>query len=151
LIARDLHGDATREPAALATGDRSLGLRARVRVGSRGSPAHDERRPERPASSGACNCAWSPDGRWIAYETRVGGQFDIWLIDPEGRTNVPVVTNPRSDEAPSWAPDSRKIAFHSQRRGKADVYVVDFDGENPRRLTEAAGDDTHPCWGPYPR
>jgi TolB protein len=94
--------------------------------------------------------AWSPDGRWIAYETRVGGQFDIWLIDPEGRTNVPVVTNPRSDEAPSWAPDSRKIAFHSQRRGKADVYVVDLDGENPRRLTEAAGDDTHPCWGPYP-
>ena len=28
--------------------------------------------------------SWSPDGLWIAYETRVDGQFDIWLIDPEG-------------------------------------------------------------------
>ena len=26
--------------------------------------------------------AWSPDGQWIAYETRIGSQFDIWLIDP---------------------------------------------------------------------
>ena len=27
---------------------------------------------------------FSSDGRWIAYETRVNGQFDIWLIDPPG-------------------------------------------------------------------
>ena len=63
------------------------------------------------------NPAWSPDGLWIAYETRVDGQFDIWLIDPEGKVNVPLVTNERSDEAPSWAPNSRHIVFSSTRRG----------------------------------
>ncbi len=96
--------------------------------------------------------AWSPDGRWIAYETRVeGGRFDIWLIDPEGDVNVPLVTHPRSDESASWSPDSRKISFASNRRGRSDIYVVDLDGENVRRLTRQQGDNLQPAWGPFTR
>jgi TolB protein len=96
--------------------------------------------------------AWSPDGRWIAYETRVGGaQFDIWLIDPEGEVNVPIVSHRRSDESPTWSPDSRKIAFSSTRRGRADIYVVDADGENLRRLTTGQGESLQPDWGPFAR
>jgi TolB protein len=96
--------------------------------------------------------AWSPDGRWIAYETRVGGaQFDIWLIDPEGEVNLPLVSHRRSDESPTWSPDSRKVAFSSTRRGRADVYVVDVDGENLRRLTHGQGENLQPDWGPFAR
>ena len=95
--------------------------------------------------------AWSPDGQWIAYQSRVGGQFDIWLIDPDGSVNLPVITPPRDDESPSWSPDSRKIAFSSTRRGSADIYVADANGQNIRRLTHARGPDTSPSWGPYPR
>ena len=95
--------------------------------------------------------AWSPDGRWVAYETRVGGQFDIWLIDPEGTVNVPLVTHPRSDESPAWAANSRKLAFSSKRRGTADIYVIDVNGDNLRRITRSKGEDTAPSWGPYPR
>jgi TolB protein len=81
----------------------------------------------------------------------VNGQFDIWLIDPEGVTNVPLETNPRSDEGPSWAPNSRMLVFSSTRRGNADLYVVDRDGSNLRRITAAAGNNTSPAWGPYTR
>jgi len=96
--------------------------------------------------------AWSPDGRWIAYEARVeGGQFDLWLIDPSGDTNLPLVTHPRSDEGPSWSPDGRKIVFSSSRRGNHDLYMVDVSGENLRRVTSGIGDDKSPSWGPYPR
>lgn len=96
--------------------------------------------------------AWSPDGRWIAYETRVeGGRFDIWLIDPQGEVNVPLVTHPRSDESAAWAPDGRKIAFSSNRRGRSDIYVVDLDGSNVRRLTQEQGDNLQPAWGPFTR
>ena len=98
------------------------------------------------------NPAWSPDGRWIAYESQLEGQFDIWLIDPSGEgSGVPLVANPRSDEAPAWSPDSRKIAFSSRRRGLADIYVMDFNGENLLRLTQGAGDNTSPSWGPFPQ
>jgi Tol biopolymer transport system component len=92
------------------------------------------------------NPAWSPDGLWIAYETRVDGQFDLWLIDPEGKVNVPLVSNERTDEAPSWAPNSRHIVFSSTRRGRADLYMIDRDGSNLRRLTGDAGNNTAPAW-----
>jgi TolB protein len=95
--------------------------------------------------------AWSPDGRWIAYETRLEGQFDIWLIDPEGTVNVPIVAHRLSDESPTWAPNSRKLAFSSWRRGRADIYVVDVNGENLRRITQGEGDNRSPSWGPFPR
>jgi TolB protein len=96
--------------------------------------------------------AWSPDGRWIAYEVRAGGgQFDIWLADPEGQGQAPLITHPRSDESPSWAPDSRKLAFQSSRTGRPEVYVVDVDGENVRQITRGSGENTAPNWGPYPR
>jgi TolB protein len=94
--------------------------------------------------------AWSPDGKWIAYETDVGGQFDIWLIDPEGEVNVPLITHPRSDEAPTWAPNSSKLSFSSSRGGEADIYVIDVGGGKTRRLTER-GNNTSPAWGPFPR
>jgi TolB protein len=94
---------------------------------------------------------WSPDGSWIAYESRVGGQFDIWLIDPEGSVNVPIVSHRLSDESPTWAPNGRKLAFSSSRRGRADIYVIDVNGENLRRITRGAGDNTSPSWGPFPR
>ena len=93
--------------------------------------------------------AWSPDGRWIAYETRVGGQFDIWLIDPSGEVNVPLVTHPRNDESPSWSPDSRRLVFSSTRRGRADLYSVDLRGQDLRRLTKKQGDNLQPDWGPF--
>ena len=95
--------------------------------------------------------SWSPDGQWIAYQCRVGSQFDIWLIDPEGDVNLPLVSHPRSDESPSWSPDSRKIAFSSTRRGSAEIYVVDSSGTHLERLTRSSGDDTSPSWGPHPR
>lgn len=95
--------------------------------------------------------SWSPDGRWIAYETRVRGQFDIWLIDPLGEVTFPIVEHARSDEAPSWSPDSRKIAFSSARRGRDDIYVMDWNGENLMRLTGRSGKNIQPAWGPQTR
>jgi Tol biopolymer transport system component len=93
--------------------------------------------------------AWSPDGRWIAYETRLESQFDIWLIDPAGEVNFPLVDHPRSDETPTWAPNSRQLAFSSTRRGLADLYVIDVTGENLHRITRNAGNNIQPAWGPF--
>ena len=122
------------------------GSRHRVRLGPhrRAADLRDERRRQQPAPAHLRRLLQHrarpgrPTASWIAYETRVDGQFDIWLIDPEGGANVPLVTHPRSDEAPTWSPDSRMLAFSSTRRGRADIYVIDVDGARPAADHRAA-------------
>jgi len=77
--------------------------------------------------------------------------MDIWLIDPEGGVNLPLIEHPRSDEAPVWSPDSRMLAFTSGRRGRMEIFIVDLNGENLRQITQGPGNNTNPAWGPRRR
>jgi dipeptidyl aminopeptidase/acylaminoacyl peptidase len=57
---------------------------------------------------------WSPDARWIAFETKQSGKSQIWLVDPEKRE--PRQFSHLSTEAadPLWSPDGTNIAYVSE-------------------------------------
>lgn len=102
-------------------------------------------------SSYSASPAWSPDGRWIAYGVRTEeAEFDLYLIDPTGEVNVPLMVHRRNDQYPSWSPDGRKVVFSSDRRGRADLYVVDVNSRRLQRLTKGAKENLSPAWGPFP-
>lgn len=66
--------------------------------------------------------AWSPDGRWIAFDsTRLGG--GIYVVRPDGRGLRRIAKSP-SGGYPTWSPDSRWLAF-STKKG---IVVVRRDG-----------------------
>ncbi len=55
---------------------------------------------------------WSPDGRRIAFHSNRGGEYDIWLINPDGSalerltyTSAPAVY------APVWSPDGKRLVY----------------------------------------
>ena len=50
--------------------------------------------------------AWSPDGKWIAYDR---GQ-DLWVMDTEGR-NVRSIAVEYTPNGHSWSPDSKALAY----------------------------------------
>ena len=52
---------------------------------------------------------WSPDGKWIAFTTRLGGQFQIGVFDVAARTGTLVTTSGGQD--PAWARDSRHLVY----------------------------------------
>jgi TolB protein len=81
---------------------------------------------------------WAPDGRRIAYESRIDGSFQIMTIDMRDRSTKQY-TSDGQNEDPSWSPDSRHMVFSSTRTGPRQLWVLDAESGRMRQLTHAAG------------
>jgi hypothetical protein len=73
------------------------------------------------------------------------GEYDIWVVRPNGKGLRRLTTTPRdhSDYNPTSSPDGSTVLF--ERRGDADgedLYTVPATEGAPRRLTDCAGN----CW-----
>jgi tricorn protease len=70
------------------------------------------------SSSGARDkdAVWSPDGNWIAYFSDSSGEYELYLIAPDGK-GEPVKLTSLGDgyrHTLKWSPDSKKIAWTDQ-------------------------------------
>jgi serine/threonine protein kinase/Tol biopolymer transport system component len=87
---------------------------------------------------------WSPDGRFIAYSSDRGGNFDIW-VKPIGEGDpVQVTKSPAHDWQPDWSPDGNRIVFRSEREGGG-LFVVPALGGNERKVSSFG---YRPHWSP---
>lgn len=97
--------------------------------------------------------SWSPDGKWLAYETYLDNNLEIMILSVEDPQSPPIrITNHQAaDYAPAWSPRGRQIAFISQRSGEPEVWLVDLD-ENLNRFTNISANSSrqekHPAWSP---
>jgi TolB protein len=57
---------------------------------------------------------WSPDGKLIAFTTRLGGQFQIGVFNVASRTGQLITTG--GGEDPSWTRDSRHLVYSNNGR-----------------------------------
>lgn len=90
--------------------------------------------------------AWSPNGRWIAFEAdRDRDDPEIYLANAVDGTNQQRLTFTRAlNEVPAWSPDSKQIIFSSDmhdepQSGTYDIYIMDADGANQKRMTVTEG------------
>jgi TolB protein len=81
---------------------------------------------------------WSPDGRLIAYQSRVAGDFQVMTIALRDR-GVRQLTSDAINTDPSWAPDSRHMVFTSTRTGAQELFVIDAESGRTRQLTHGGG------------
>jgi len=87
---------------------------------------------------------WSPDGRFIAYSSDRGGNFDIW-VQPVGEGDpVQVTKSPAHDWQPDWSPDGNRLVFRSEREGGG-LFVVPALGGNERKISSFG---YRPRWSP---
>ena len=93
--------------------------------------------------------AWSPDGKWIAFQSDRSGSLDIWLVPADGGEPRNLTNSPSNDCFPAWSPDGSKLAFASDRDGgEYDIFAMSASGRDVRQLTSGPERDYLPSWSP---
>ena len=77
---------------------------------------------------------YSPDGRFIAYDSTKRGDSKIYLMSADGAEERVLVDSSGEDDSPLWTRDGRFLLFRSDRSGKWDLYAL------PMRHGEPAGE-----------
>ena len=89
----------------------------------------------------------STNGR-IAFASLRDGDFEIYVMEPEGQRQRRLTMSEGYDARPSFSDDGTKIAFESDRDGNLEIYVMNADGTEQRRLTKSASNEYWPTWSP---
>ena len=91
---------------------------------------------------------WSPDSRYIAYQTLRTGTSDIWIVDVATGEQRQLTNDIRHDLTPRWSPDGKWIAFISDRGGQTDIWMTPVEGGKAIRLTNDRAVEFNPRWTP---
>ncbi len=84
----------------------------------------------------------------IAFASNRDGNWEIYVMDTDGKNQRRLTNNRHDDRYPSWSPDGKRIVFSSKRDGNFEIYVMDADGGKPKNLTKNPNDDRYPSWSP---
>jgi TolB protein len=93
--------------------------------------------------------SWSPDGKTIAYQSRVGRDSHYQIETADFRTRHRVLrTSNGENEGPSWAPDSKHIVYESTDGGIKQLWIMDLESGAKRQLTFGPDPAKNAAWSP---
>jgi DNA-binding SARP family transcriptional activator/Tol biopolymer transport system component len=94
------------------------------------------------------NARWSPDGKWLIFQTDVGARAgDILAIRPGTDTApTPLVATAFTETSPALSFDGRWLAYCSNESGKNEIYVVPFPNTSAGKWAISTGGGTEPLW-----
>jgi parallel beta-helix repeat protein len=85
----------------------------------------------------------------IVFQSMRDGNWEIYLMNPDGTGQTNLTNNAATDVEPSLSPDGEKVAFSSFRNKEFEIYVINVDGTGLTQLTNVPGAlDTQPKFSP---
>ena len=95
-----------------------------------------------PASTFQESPAWSPDGRYIAFQSSAAdGTTRIEIARADGSGTKRITVGPYADVLPAWSGDGRWLAYASSRSANLsspseyDLWIIRADGSAARKVT----------------
>jgi Tol biopolymer transport system component len=106
--------------------------------------------------NGACQPAWSPDGKKLVYiapcadKSDLYPQSSLYVLDLETGKTSSLPASPGGSFEPAWSPDGTKIAFTSIFNNLPQICLIDLNNQAITRLTTASGNvqSRQPAWSP---
>lgn len=99
------------------------------------NPEDDQPGGRLTASNSDQAVTWSPGGDMMAYMGNGAGNWDLFLLSPQG--GVQQLTTEASDEGlPAWSPDGSSLAFISNRGGGWAIYVMNLGTREVQRVLD---------------
>ncbi len=90
----------------------------------------------------------SPDGRRIAFNSRVGGTINVWTVSLEDGGLKQLTFDREMMGFPCWSPDSRYLAFEMKRGDDCHIAIIPHDGGEHVQLTFERGQSWPGSWSP---
>ncbi len=79
--------------------------------------------------------SYSPDGKKILFESNRNGNWNIYIMDPNGENQQSLITSKYADRRPSWHPNGKKILFESERSGKIELYLLNLKNKKVNKIS----------------
>jgi len=95
------------------------------------------------------NPQWDPTGRFIAFESFRGTDWELMRINADGTDEGMFTDNESNEKWFSWAPDSLNFVYASDRDGDWEIYLR--RGYLEQQLTFNDHNDLRPQWDPTGR
>src|SRR5262249_39725123 len=90
---------------------------------------------------------WSPDGKWLAFNSNRSGNYDIWLINPNGQSLKQLTYGGQTPDSPVWSPDSSRMVFIRRSSPQA-VLIVDARKQWNEQTPEVLADTPQQIFSP---
>ncbi|MBU4491545.1 MAG: hypothetical protein KKD69_03685 [Euryarchaeota archaeon] len=84
----------------------------------------------------------------IIFSSNRDGNYEIYIMDPDGSNQENLTDNTGEDRWPIISPDGTKIAFTTNRDGNSEIYIMNIDGTDQVNLTNNLSTDGQPSFSP---
>ncbi len=88
------------------------------------------------------------NGKWIAFNSRMGGNSDIYIVDINGSNLTQLTTSTAHDLYPSWSPDGTQLVYQTNEGGDQEVAIIDISSRQYYTVTNNGCNDWGPIWSP---
>jgi len=83
---------------------------------------------------------WSPDGRIIAFDSYVEGNWQTFVVNADGGQARQITSGNYWNSRPAWSRDGKSLYFCSTRDGMA-IFKIPLEGGEAVRLTNTSAID----------
>ncbi len=86
------------------------------------------------AETDAAHPDWSSTTDTIVYQSRVDGNWNLYLIEADGSNRRQLTDDPAIEGLPVWSPDGQWVAYLSNQGDNWGIWIIGGNGQKSRQL-----------------